>query len=92
MIESSTDTLVPEASEQGAVGERAQQAESPATAAAGNWTLGGSDIETNGANGSLPRPSLSQSHPLQQNRLALLDSISLRPLLHSFTLLSSQIT
>ena len=77
VIESSTDTLVPEASEQGA-GERSQQAESPATATAGagtgsNWTLGGSDTETNAANGSLPRPSPSQSLPLHQNRFLCLD-------------------
>jgi myotubularin-related protein 3/4 len=68
VIESSTDTLVPEASEQGG-GERSGQAESPAAGAGGsNWTLGGSDIEINVANGSLPRPSLSQSLPLHQNR------------------------
>ena len=78
MIESSTDTLVPEASEQGGGGERSQvEAESPGALTGGggsNWTLGGSDIElANVANGSsLPRPSLSQSLPLQQNRWVLL--------------------
>merc|ERR1719400_1345876 len=69
VIESSTDTLVPEASEQGGAERSQLEAESPG--AGGNWTLGGSDIEvSNVANGSsLPRPSLSQSLPLQQNRL-----------------------
>lgn len=68
VIESSTDTLVPEASEQGG-GDRSRQAESPTSATAGStWTLGGSDVESNVANGSLPRPSLSQSLPLHQNR------------------------
>ena len=71
VIESSTDTLVPEASEQGG-GESSRQAETPAAGAGSNWTLGGSESETNVANGSLPRPSLSQSIPLHQNRLALL--------------------
>ena len=71
VIESSTDTLVPEASEQGGA-ERSRQAESPTSATAGStWTLGGSDVESNVANGSLPRPSLSQSLPLHQNRFAL---------------------
>ena len=72
MIESSTDTLVPEASEQGEAERSQAEAESPGAAGAGggNWTLGGSDIDvSNVANGSsLPRPSLSQSLPLQQNR------------------------
>ena len=64
MIESSTDTLVPEVSEQGGA-EKSQQAESEAV----NWTLGGSDTDVpNGANGTLPQPSLSQSLPLHQNR------------------------
>ena len=70
VIESSTDTLVPEASEQGGAERSQVEAESPGAAGGGNWTLGGSDLDVaNAANGSsLPRPSLSQSLPLQQNR------------------------
>merc|ERR1712013_590013 len=62
VIESSTDTLVPETSDQ-AAGERSEKEESPAA----NWTLGGSDLElANGTNGTLPSPGLPQPIPLQQ--------------------------
>ena len=64
VIESSTDTLVPETSDQ-AAGERSEKEESPAA----NWTLGGSDLElANGTNGTLPSPGLPQPIPLQQTR------------------------
>jgi len=65
VIESSTDTLVPETSDQ-AAGERSEKEESPAA----NWTLGGSDLNlANGTNGTLPSSGLPQPIPLQQTRL-----------------------